>query len=91
MIDNLPNAIWVWQRPGPGYTLKAWEPLSEAPSEFPGDAYVPQSELTTAQARITELEAQLKMVLDREAETYKRHDAKVEKLEHDLRIPGYDD
>lgn len=85
MTDNLPKEIWAWQQPGLGYTARNWEVMSEAPTIFPGETYVQQSELTTAQARITELEAQLKMVLDRESATQLRHDEKLDKLEGQIR------
>lgn len=47
-----------------------------------------QEKISAMQERIAELEAQLKMVLDCEAATHARHDAKVERLEAQAADPS---
>jgi hypothetical protein len=55
--------------------VKRIRDLAEEWHEMCDDIHEP---LTEAASRIEDLEAQLKTVLDREAETHRRHDAKVE-------------
>jgi hypothetical protein len=67
-----PESIWIDRGPNGGWMFRTEKLLNSVRQ------YVPADTIEAQAAEIEELRAQLKTVLDREAETHRRHDAKIE-------------